>query len=707
MGEGREGIRRAWRQELPEFTETDPHDPLVQFARMVAFVGHRNATLLDLIASELAWPTLQRRSSAIALSNLVGRPLLGDTPAAVDVLADLSGVPGGAEVILPALAIVRTAGDADNPSVRFESQSGDVVGGSLVDVLMVAEDGGAFGAPGLNSLVLPWGAGAVQVNDAAYFGHAVCQFDAFEVTPTGAPAGYELITEYHDGHFYQLAPDDGFVAQVGATIQFRINGFFDGLLGVAVGQTFGTALVRVTCLPTGIAEDMTVTIVGADNIVTTIELLGQAAVSLEASDYLVSAQWVPFSGDASGILPATFIETLPQSTLQKWQRTDVAGVEAYWLRQRVVSAGASAAPATIGVVFSDDATFTLGFDALQGVTVFDTLGTTTGAAFQDLALNHGPFIDGSLSFLDLGGQEWERVDTLFDSDEDDRHFMVRELPSGSRIVRFGDGVTGAVPAAGLLVTGAYRVGAEDNGNVGAGAVRDLEAGTNFLTNVRNPRLASGWQQREGFDEEGIARLRESVPASVRANQRAVTSEDVGTVAVETALPDGRRPFARVVGIERGAGFKSVLAVCVGAGSQVPRIADTDALADVLNGTRVGFQRFGGLVLANQEIEVAPYVRRIIDVSVTLRVVKRFATTARTVAESALREALTALSQLEDGTYRWEPGATITEPALTAVLGAAGISGLVDVIWASPTFPLVLATREFPVTGDVLITIQEV
>lgn len=692
------------REELPEFRETDPRDPLIALIRFVAFIGHREAALDDLIASELSWPTLQRRRSAIAWATLIGQELLADSPAAADVLLDLIGVPGPADVIVPERALFRTIGDADSPSVAYENQDGDVTVGNL-EFTLIAEDGGVFSAPSVASIATPWGGGAPAPDDAVYIGHAVLQFDQTDIALGGSPADYVARFEYRDGRFRRVAPDEGGVAASGSGIRMILS----GLIGTT--EDHSGLIIHVIHKTTGVAEQIPLIVSGGIPVIVTATKLGQASVSTNASDYEVSADWLPWGDNEDDSSPSNFTATatLPQDAGHKWQTTAINGVTAYWVRERVITVGGGgAAPSSLGATPTADITWTLLVAVLQGQTVVDVLGTTTGQAFDRLPLNESPFVEGSTSVLDVAGDtEWEEVVSLFGSGAGDKHFTVQERPDETIEVVFGDGVNGFLPATGQLVTSTYRIGADENGNVGALAIAVADAAITFATNVRNPRDAFGWRRRQGTTEADLDRLRFILPGTFRAGNRAVTPDDIATLAVqEFETSDGRRPFARCVSIEQGAGFKSVKAVCVGAAGAVPTAADLAELDTFFNGTTVGFQRFGGVALSNQRVVSSAYTPKTVDVNVTITVARRFARQASDSTEAAIRATVSPLAADTDGVFLWVPGSSMNEAALVSAIGAIGIQGLVDVAFSSPTFPVTFAQTELPLLGTLAITVVE-
>lgn len=712
-----EALQQALREELPDYTETDPYDPFQVLLRLDAYLGHLESSRLDLVAGELAWPTMQRRTSAVALAALVGQTLAADSPATVDVLWDVRGTPGPADVMVPDLGVVRSRADADTPSVRFENVDGDQVAGALA-LTIIADDGGVFSAPATTTIASPWGAGAPAPNDALYYGHANLMLAELARTAAGVPDDYVARMEYGDNYFCVVAPDDGSVVVVSPGIRFAVDGLLDST------ADYTGLVVRVRCKATGLSEDVQIAYASGENRITTATLLGQSSPSTEASDYEVSAAWLPFDGAAFTASGAADERTwsvpdgryerderVPHDSTHAWQKSVVNGVSAYWLRERVVSVGGSGqAPSSVTAAPAEGDVWVGRMSCTQGETVTETIGITTGTSFDRHRLNFGPFIEGSLSVLSVGGSTlgWEEVESFYLLDADDRGFIVEEDPAGDRYVVFGDGVTGFLPARGQDVAATYRISADQNGNVGAGTITQADAGTAFVTAIRNPRAASGWRQRDAANATGLERTRRTVPGAFRAQGRMVTADDIRQLGAQTfRTADGRAPFARVETVEHGSGYKTTNAILVGSGGAIPSASDVEEFATFAVGTTSGLQRFGGLALLNQRVVGVAFSPLTVNVDVTIQVAKRYAKLAKPIAEAALRAAVNPLATDADGAYLWYPGGTMTDAAMKAALGLAGIRGLIDVAYASPSFPVTFGPTEFPVLGTLQVTVQEV
>jgi hypothetical protein len=125
------------------------------------------------------------------------------------------------------------------------------------------------------------------------------------------------------------------------------------------------------------------------------------------------------------------------------------------------------------------------------------------------------------------GSQWTPVRDLLSSARNALNFVVETQNDGSAIIRFGDGISGAAPVAGLTAT--YRTGNGSAGNVGAGAITNVVSTPAVpltgVIEVRNPLPAEG-----GVDGETLDEVRHFAPWAFRTQERAVNAADYATVA---------------------------------------------------------------------------------------------------------------------------------------------------------------------------------
>jgi Baseplate J-like protein len=224
---------------------------------------------------------------------------------------------------------------------------------------------------------------------------------------------------------------------------------------------------------------------------------------------------------------------------------------------KVVGAGNVSIPAgtqiyaqessSVNIIFEVDDWHTMTTDAetcavTEGTSVRnEEVGRSTGAERQFFPLFNKNVIKDSVVVYTKDGHidavtneptlvEWTPVPRMFDAISTDRAFTTVLDEFGYTYIRFGDGVSGVIPAAGVPIIVNYRFGVGAAGNVGVGAVRSLVMGGDLMgkiASVTNPAPMTG-----GSDPETIESMRRNIPRSLRALERAVTLEDHESLAID-------------------------------------------------------------------------------------------------------------------------------------------------------------------------------
>lgn len=101
-----------------------------------------------------------------------------------------------------------------------------------------------------------------------------------------------------------------------------------------------------------------------------------------------------------------------------------------------------------------------------------------------------------------------------------RVYSLEERPNGKKFARFGDGTFGRKLVPGELITVTYRVGGGSIGNVAEETINTTVDSSPIVASVINNAKTSG-----GADEQSLEQLRELIPASLRALDRAVSESD--------------------------------------------------------------------------------------------------------------------------------------------------------------------------------------
>ena len=127
---------------------------------------------------------------------------------------------------------------------------------------------------------------------------------------------------------------------------------------------------------------------------------------------------------------------------------------------------------------------------------------------------------------------WRATEDLGTSHRDDSAY---ELDSEAGTVRFGDGVRGRIPEAGMRVRVALmRAGGGRGGNLPAGSLTEVKArGLDGNPVVRKLKVTQPLPTDGGADAETLDQAERRIPALLRHRERAVTEEDFRRLAADT------------------------------------------------------------------------------------------------------------------------------------------------------------------------------
>jgi uncharacterized phage protein gp47/JayE len=167
--------------------------------------------------------------------------------------------------------------------------------------------------------------------------------------------------------------------------------------------------------------------------------------------------------------------------------------------------------------------------ATEGTTIYETIGTSSGAPGQEFLLTQSPVIEASLDvYMDEGSGSitvWTWVDHLIEWGANDRVFTTYADENNVVHVLFGDGVNGKIPAALTVIQAGYRVGGGEVGNVGPATLTTMDTPVTGVINVTNSQAAVGGQDAETLDQ-----IRANAPKALIALNRAVTLSDYESLA---------------------------------------------------------------------------------------------------------------------------------------------------------------------------------
>lgn len=545
------------------------------------------------------------------------------------------------------VTVVRIPGSVEP---AFESESG------LTWRLCEFTDDYAVEAYTPSSSFQPWA--TVHAGDCLYIGHDQIMTTRVDLTFVTPGDDFTGVWEYFDDERSLFNPDS--VTDNGSTLTLVI----DALIGSADAALGLGTEVRVTCLKTGSSEVITSTHsgMGGNNRVTTRSLLGQITPSTDVTDYTVTAAWVPFaqqSSDTDYLRGDDYTEwELPQTEERSWLLTDVNLVEAMWFRFRVTAIGGGPTAPVIEDIDISQGDQYVSVDATQGETVGPrTIGSSTGRADQEFLLPDTPFLDDSelVEVDESGAGVWvtyTKITSLTDAGATTRAYVIEVDSKDQAKIRFGDGVNGKIPPAGASnIRATYRIGGDTDGNVGPDTILSNEDGVNGISEVWNPRPATGWRMKDGGTEADLKRIKRDGPARTRTRGTASNCPEVERMAREEFVDDyGTKPVARAWAVEEGFGPKTVKLIAVGAGGTLLSRMQLDACDLYFNGDRYARPPVKGVFIANHRVTTINYSPSLVTVQATV------SWSGGSAAEitNALLAYLTPLALEDDGaTYVWD------------------------------------------------------
>ena len=256
--------------------------------------------------------------------------------------------------------------------------------------------------------------------------------------------------------------------------------------------------------------------------------------------------------------PGTIVIVLPHGT----QSRTILRKSAQWVRLRVVQPRAqqpmySASPRIDAMtVVSIGASIECTHSELIRS---ELIGRVTDSPGERFFLQNTPILprrsDELLEVEQPDGTwvQWTEVESLRESDSDDRHYTVDpvtgEVSFGPRI-RAADGTErayGTRPARGsALRFSRYRSGGGIVGNVGSNTLTVLKSSIPYIATVNNRLPGIG-----GLDPESLEAAKERTPRILRSRDRAVTAEDYEFLAGESSPQVARSKAIAVRSTDQG------------------------------------------------------------------------------------------------------------------------------------------------------------
>ncbi len=156
------------------------------------------------------------------------------------------------------------------------------------------------------------------------------------------------------------------------------------------------------------------------------------------------------------------------------------------------------------------------------------LGLTSGVADQNVSIGLD-YVDGSMA-LEVDGNLWELKDTLGRSTPLDQHYIIEISVNKVAFIKFGDGINGVIPSAGLQLIADYYTTLGSEGNVDPNTITTIVS-TLIIPGVDTLEVNNSLKAVAGTEYEDVERIRKSAPISLRTLSRAVTRSDYKDIAL--------------------------------------------------------------------------------------------------------------------------------------------------------------------------------
>lgn len=693
---------------------------------MVAAAGHSVSVATEVgldqcfpSSAGLIGPMIQHGQAA-------GYRARGYRPAVAELVARLASIPTGSSTVIPAGKVFATPEDADGVSVDFRVLTAVAVTDMEAFTAIVWDDSAGTGtdistemqsASGSTAVALPATPAVGDRLDLIFpAGQAV---DAVGVDHTVGASDVTITWATYNGHRWMRIPAT--VTDLGGTqlqIDFTMPSGFGAPTGLTGRVTYGANggyQEQAITNPSGSTYRITTT-AAAPATGQADGYLGQTTPTTDVTDYFVSLQFLPLLNGTDGSSGLTadgnVVFDLPEESTAYLGTTWEAGLpsdasDSRRLLSAIVTAiGGSPTPPTLE---SLDVTVSGGqgwvwFTATQGTPVGPlSIGTHGGTADEAFTFAQTEFVfEGVQISVDegSGAVDWNEVEHLLDSTDDDDDVIVARAPSldGGLVATFGDGTSGRIPTAASTVYATYAVGGDIDGNLGIGKVTINADGLATIASVTNAVPTVGWQEEDGASAASFELFRERVLEAPRLQRFPITLADFEAFAVAWTAADGSSPVSRAFARVSSSDPKTVILVVVGGGGAFLSDPLLAALESYFNDPD------SGVVLVNHSVDAVNYTRR--NVAITVTVTKRGVTYDSLDAQIAVAlKAWINPDSDEGGAKRFAPGGTVEVNKIGAFLYESFPVLKQDpykVTVSAPASDITLGSTELPAPGVVTI-----
>lgn len=207
------------------------------------------------------------------------------------------------------------------------------------------------------------------------------------------------------------------------------------------------------------------------------------------------------------------------------------------LADAVIAEQTGSTPGSVSVMSSHGRSVILVSD--EATSDGELIGTSDGLPGMTFELGETPVVEDSVEIYVQDGAlfvKWTEVQHLTDYGPNDQVYTTTLDEDDVVTINFGDGVSGSIPTLYSEIRAKYIVGGGNEGNVDAETLNTLSY-VPGLSEVQLTALQADITVTNaetafaGTDPESTDQVRTAAPLSLRANNRAVTLQDFGTLAL--------------------------------------------------------------------------------------------------------------------------------------------------------------------------------
>lgn len=225
------------------------------------------------------------------------------------------------------------------------------------------------------------------------------------------------------------------------------------------------------------------------------------------------------------------------------------------------------------------AVFTIGNSTITPFAITtELIGTSDGSDLQTFTLANNPVVSGSITiyvqnpeFGTSSGLDpilpWNQVSSLQQSGSAELAWSESVDANGVVTIHFGDNINGSIPPAGLNIYANYRVGGGTIGNLAANSIVDIASAITGISIVSSSATTGGTAA------ETIDQIRTNAPVAFTTQQRAVTLEDYGHLAMSLPIVSQAKAVANT--------YTNITTYITGQGNTVPTQITLDTVQSYL------------------------------------------------------------------------------------------------------------------------------